>query len=85
MDVGCNVDRDMSAEHEIRMGLALSLQHFFSFSPPKPDAKPHRESGEQSAGGKKDHRPKGGANVVKGAERGTRVAGWSTKSALFSC
>ena len=46
----------------------------------------HTKRAENKAqGGKKDHRPKRGANVVKGAERGTRAAGWSTKSALFSC
>jgi hypothetical protein len=36
---------------------------------------PHTQRAENKAqGGKKDHRPKRGANVVKGAERGTRVA-----------
>jgi hypothetical protein len=34
---------------------------------------PTKRAENKAQGGKKDHRPRRGANVVKGAERGTRV------------
>jgi hypothetical protein len=53
--------------------------------PPKPDAKPHEESGEQSAGGqKRPQTQKRGKCGERGRNR-HRCCDRSTQAALFSC